>query len=80
MIEDEKPATKGERRENKRMKRTKMGVSRQSVSGHHPTPQPGHHPTPQPGDHPQEKRTDQNRVMFPYSSQESEGTICPIQN
>jgi len=72
MIENENPATKGERRENKRMKRTKMGVSGQSVSGHHPTPQPG--------DHPQEKRTDQNRVMIPYSSQESEGTICPIQN
>ena len=31
MIEDENPATKGERRENKRMKRTKMGVSGQSV-------------------------------------------------
>jgi len=44
MIENEDPATKGERRENKRMKRTKMGVSRQTVSGHHPTPQPGDHP------------------------------------
>ena len=31
MIENEDPATKGERRENKRMKRTKMGVSGQSV-------------------------------------------------
>jgi len=31
MIENENPATKGERRENKRMKRTKMGVSDQSV-------------------------------------------------
>ena len=31
MIENEDRATKGERRENKRMKRTKMGVSGQSV-------------------------------------------------
>ena len=31
MIENEDRATKGERRENKRMKRTKIGVSGQSV-------------------------------------------------